>query len=186
MADETKAENRAPTSEDYTALKAALASERAKARELAEQAAKPLLEKVTGLEAEVASRVKDIESLKGQLAEASAGFEGAKAAYAYAVEDFKKLAAASNPLIPPEAISGTTVEEVKASLDRASKLVANVRDAMQKQAQAASVPAGAPARTGPDMSTLSTREKNQPWPGAGQKKKRAIVKHQIQSTKYQT
>jgi hypothetical protein len=159
LADETKTENRTPTAEDYAALKAALATERAKARELAEQATKPLLEKVTGLEAEVASRIQDIESLKGQLAEASAGFEGAKAAYAYAVEDFKKLAAASNPLIPPEAICGTTVEEIKASLDRASKLVTNVREAMLKQAQATSVPAGAPARTGPDLSTLSTREK---------------------------
>jgi hypothetical protein len=62
-------------------------------------------------------------------------------------------------LIPPEVIFGTTVEEVKASLARTNKLVANVQESLAKQAAAASVPAGAPQRTGPDVSAMSTTEK---------------------------
>jgi hypothetical protein len=156
---ETKVENNTPTAEDYAALKAELEAERTKATGLVEQATKELQGKVTILETEVVTKTQDIEALKGQLVEASTNFEGAKAAYAYAVEDFKKLAAASNPLIPPEVIFGTTVEEVKASLARTNKLVANVQESLSKQAVAAMVPAGAPQRTGPDVSAMSTKEK---------------------------
>ena len=167
MADEeTKVENNTPTAEDYAALKAELEAERSKAAVLVEEATKPLLEKVTSLEAEIGAKTQDIEAMKGQLAEATTAhselveeFEGAKAAYAYAVEDFKKLAAVSNPLIPQEAIYGGSIEEIKASLDRANKLVANVQESMSRQAAAASVPAGAPARTGLNVEGLSTKEK---------------------------
>jgi chromosome segregation ATPase len=159
LANETKTENNTPTAEDYAALKAELEAERSKAAVLVEEATKPILEKVTSLEAEVGAKTQDIEAMKGQLAEASTNFEGAKAAYAYAVEDFKKLAASSNPLIPQEAIYGTSIEEIKASMGRANKLVANVQESLSRQAQAASVPAGAPQRTGPDVSTMSTKEK---------------------------
>jgi len=155
----TKVENNTPTAEDYAALKLELEAEKERAAGLVGQATTELQGKVTNLETEVATKTQDIEALKGQLAEASTNFEGAKAAYAYAVEDFKKLAAASNPLIPPEVIFGTTVEEVKASLARTNKLVANVQESLAKQAAAASVPAGAPQRTGPDVSAMSTTEK---------------------------
>ena len=160
MAEEiTEITNETPTAEDYAALKAELEAERTKATGLVEQATKELQGKVTTLETEVVTKTQDIEALKGQLAEASTNFEGAKAAYAYAVEDFKKLASASNPLIPPEVIFGTTVEEVKVSLNRANKLVANVQESLAKQAVASAVPAGAPQRTGPDVSAMSTKEK---------------------------
>jgi hypothetical protein len=77
-------------------------------------------------------------------------------ALAAAVEDFKKLAASSNPLLPPEIIFGTTIEEVKISLERANKLVANVQESLAKQAAASVVPAGAPVRSGPNTEGLST------------------------------
>ena len=155
----TKVENNTPTAEDYAALKLELEAEKERAAGLVGQATTELQGKVTNLETEVATKTQDIEALKGQLAEASTNFEGAKAAYAYAVEDFKKLAAASNPLIPPEVIFGTTVEEVKASLARTNKLVANVQESLAKQAAAAAVPAGAPQRTGPNTEGMSTKEK---------------------------
>jgi molecular chaperone GrpE (heat shock protein) len=132
-------------------------------QELVQPAGKELQDKVTALESQVEARAGVITGLEGQLATLSRDFEGAKAAYAYAVEDYKKLAASSNPLIPAEAIQGATIEEVKDSLDRALKLVANVQSALQeglsKQAQAASIPAGAPARAGLDTSAMSTKEK---------------------------
>jgi hypothetical protein len=116
-------------------------------------------DKVAEAESQVEAKAGVITDLEGQLARLSHDFEGAKAAYAYAVEDYKKLAASSNPLIPVEAISGATIEEVKDSLDRALKLVANVQESLTKRAQASSVPAGAPARAGLDTTGMSTKEK---------------------------
>ena len=161
MADdnETKVDNNTPTAEEYAALKAELETERAKATELVAEATQPLQERVTALEGELETKAGLITGLEDQLAQAANDFEGAKAAYAYAVEDFKQLAIASNPLIPQEAIYGGSIEEIKASLDRANRLVANVQESLSKQAQAASVPAGAPQRTGPDVSAMSTKEK---------------------------
>jgi hypothetical protein len=133
--------------------------EKEKAAELVEQATKDLRDKVTSLEAEVAAKTQELDELKKINELNELNFEGARAAYAYAVEDYKKLAAVSNPLIPAEAISGTTIEEVRDSLERASRLVAGVQEALAKQAQASSVPAGAPVRAGLDTSAMSTKEK---------------------------
>ena len=128
-------------------------------QELAQPAGKELQDKVAVLESQVEAKAGVITGLEGQLASLSRDFEGAKAAYVYAVEDYKKLAASSNPLIPAEAIQGATIEEVKDSLDRALKLVANVQESLSKQAQASSIPAGAPARAGLDTSAMSTKDK---------------------------
>jgi molecular chaperone GrpE (heat shock protein) len=128
-------------------------------QEMVQTAGKELQDKVAALESQVEVKAGVITGLEGQLARLGHDFEGAKAAYAYAVEDYKKLAASSIPLIPAEAISGATIEEVKDSLDRARKLVANVQESLSKQAQASSIPAGAPARAGLDTSTMSTKDK---------------------------
>ncbi len=158
MADETTTENTtpAPTQEAYDAIKLELEGERQRTQSLVAEATRELTERIATLETDLATKTGELEPLKDQLAEASTNFEGAKAAYAYAVEDFKKLAAASNPLIPPEVIFGTTIEEVKVSLERANKLVANVQESLAKQAALSVVPAGAPARTGPNTEGLST------------------------------
>ena len=128
-------------------------------QEMVHPAATGLENKVASLESQVEAKAGVIIDLEGRLASLSRDFDGAKAAYAYAVEDYKKLAASTNPLIPVEAISGATIEEVRGSLDRALKLVANVQESLVKQAQATSVPAGAPARAGLDTSAMSTKEK---------------------------
>jgi len=128
-------------------------------QEPVQPAGKELQDRVAALESQVEAKAGVITGLEDRLAGLSRDFEGAKAAYAFAVEDYKKLAASSNPLIPVEAISGATVEEVKDSLDRALKLVANVQESLSKQAQASSIPAGAPARAGLDASAMSTKEK---------------------------
>jgi hypothetical protein len=154
LGDETKdpTENQTVTKEEYDAIKLELEAEKVKTQEAVEQAIKPFQEWKTALENTVAGQQTELNTKVEEL-------EGAKAAYAYALEDFKKLAASSNPLIPPEVIFGTTVEEVKASLERANKLVANVQESLAKQAAAAVVPAGAPARGPASTEGLSTKEK---------------------------
>jgi chromosome segregation ATPase len=158
--------NEAPTQEAYDAIKLELEAERQRAQGLVAEATGELTERIATLETEAKQKDEqittystDAQALQEKLDLVNKDFEGAKAAYAYALEDFKKLAASSNPLIPPEVIFGTTVEEVKTSLDRANKLVANVQESLLKQAAASAVPAGAPARTGPNTEGMSTIEK---------------------------
>jgi hypothetical protein len=160
---ETKVENNTPTTEDYEALKAELEAEKAKSQELVSEATKGLTEKVTTLEADLVTKTGELVAIQGQLAEASTNFEGAKAAYAYAVEDFKKLVLASNPLFTPDIIGGDTIDAVKASVGKAGVLVSKVKEGLEAQASALSqlsvVPAGAPARSQINTEGLSTKEK---------------------------
>jgi chromosome segregation ATPase len=155
----TETTNETPTKEDYEAIKLELEDERQRAQSLVAEATGELTERIATLEAEAKQKDEQITIYSTDAQALQEQLEGAKAAYAYAVEDFKKLAASSNPLIPPEVIFGTTVEEVKASLARTNKLVANVQESLAKQAVASVVPAGAPQRTGPDVEGMSTKEK---------------------------
>lgn len=122
-------------------------------------AAEELKARIASLEQEVLIKDEDIEALKRSLELTRQELEGAKAAYALAVEDFKRLACEHDPLVPPEVVVGDTIEEVKQSLARASGLVARVRQAIQEQAKEVNVPAGAPPRQGADLSAMSPREK---------------------------
>jgi hypothetical protein len=169
LAEEPEITNETPTKEDYAAIKLELEAEKAKTQEAIEQATKPFQERVTELEATLASlpttsELKlELEAMKGQLAEASTNFEGAKAAYAYAVEDFKKLVLQANPFFTPDIIWGDTIDDVKTSVEKAGVLVSKVKEGLEAQARAlaglTTVPAGAPARTGPNTEGLSTKEK---------------------------
>jgi uncharacterized coiled-coil protein SlyX len=159
LAEENENENQTVTKEEYDAIKLELEAEKQRAETRVTEATGELTQRIATLEADLATKTGELEPLKGQVATTTEELNGAKAAYAYALEDFKKLVASSNPLIPPEVIFGTTVEEVKASLERANKLVLSVQESLAKQAAAAVVPAGAPARTGPNTSGLSTTEK---------------------------
>jgi chromosome segregation ATPase len=167
---ETKVENNTPTAEDYEALRQELEAEKQKSTELVEAATKDLQDKVTSLEAELAARTGELETLQGQLAEATTAhselveeFEGAKAAYAYAVEDYKQVVLQANPLFTSDIIGGDTIEDVKTSVDKANALVGKVKEGLEVQASALSqlsvVPAGAPARGAQSTEGLSTKEK---------------------------
>jgi uncharacterized coiled-coil protein SlyX len=160
MGDET---NSVPTAEEFAAVKAELEAEKAKSVEAVTTATQALQERVTSLETEISTKTQDIEALKGQLTEASTNFEGAKAAYAYAVDDYRKLILQTNPLFTEDIIVGSTIDEVKTSVEKAGFLVDKVKSGLENQAKAlaalTSVPAGAPARTGANTEAMSTKEK---------------------------
>jgi len=69
----------------------------------------------------------------------------------------------ANPLFTPDIIWGTTIEELKNSMEKASLFVSKVKEGLEAQAVANAaaivVPAGAPVLTGPNTETLSTKEK---------------------------
>ncbi len=76
-----------------------------------------------------------------------------------AADRYRELALEQTPELPADLVSGGTVEEIDESLQRARETVSKVRGHLESQAQAGKVPVGAPPRSEPDLSGLSTEEK---------------------------
>lgn len=71
-----------------------------------------------------------------------------------AVAKYREYLLAQHPEIPPELVKGNTIEEISESFLEAQKVVGRVHQHLEE-----SIPAGAPARSGIDISALSPREK---------------------------
>jgi len=76
-----------------------------------------------------------------------------------AAERYRELVVRSEPALPAELIAGESIDAIEASVDAARALVGRVRSQLEAQAQAGRVPAGAPPRSGPDMSALTPEQK---------------------------
>ncbi len=74
---------------------------------------------------------------------------------------------AAAPEVPPELVVGDTVDAIDRSLAAARETVAAVRRQLAERTAVERVPAGSPARGGPDLSALSAREKIALALGAG-------------------
>ncbi len=74
-------------------------------------------------------------------------------------ERYRQALLLNVPDVPPELVTGGTVDEVDASLAAARATVAAVRRHLAEHAAAARVPAGSPARGAADISALSPRQK---------------------------
>ncbi|MDD5509536.1 MAG: hypothetical protein PHI12_01805 [Dehalococcoidales bacterium] len=108
----------------------------------------------------------ETEQLKGELAAKNSEIQtlgetaaALGASLARAVTAYKGMVVRANPGLTPELISGETVDEVDASLERARGIIASVRKSLETEYAGARVPAGAPPRTHPDLSSLSPIEK---------------------------
>jgi hypothetical protein len=104
-------------------------------------------ERIAQLEEGIASRDAELADLKESLASAVAKYRTAV------------LAAATG--VPEELIKGETIEEIDKSLETARGMVAQIRQQLETDAAAGSVPAGAPARTGPNLEGLTGQAKIQ-------------------------
>ena len=76
-----------------------------------------------------------------------------------ATQKYRALILAAAPEVPEELVNGRTPDEVDASFAAAREMVERVRLQLEAKAAAERVPAGAPARTPPDLSGLSPVEK---------------------------
>lgn len=94
----------------------------------------------------------DIASMRSMLDEAD------KRAAAGAVR-YRELAVRSEPALPPDMITGDTIEAIDASLGSARELAGRVRSHIEEQTHAARVPAGAPNRRPPDISAMTPEQK---------------------------
>ena len=85
------------------------------------------------------------ESLRSQLADT--------------LERYREMLLARDPDVPVEMVQGGNVAELESSYERASGLVERLRRRAAEHAAQARVPAGAPARRGPDLGGLTPQQK---------------------------
>ena len=109
------------------------------------------------------SRIQELEAALGQaevaMKERAEEMEGLKALLNQAVALYRSSLLAAEPEIPQDMVQGDTVEEIETSLAQARQMVERVRGQMETQAAQERVPFGAPARSAPDLSNLSSQEK---------------------------
>jgi hypothetical protein len=117
-------------------------------------------EKVATLEASLTSKSGELTEAKKSLDAGAADIASLKLAAQAAVNAYRNLAISTNPLFTPDLITGGTIEEINASVERVKGLLGRVRTHVEAELKASVVPAGAPAgRTEPDTSGLSPKDK---------------------------
>ena len=114
-----------------------------------------------GLEQTIGERDSEIVTLKQGTVESVEKVTSLQESLNLAVSAYKTAVAQANPAVPGELITGDTIEAVDQSLESAKSLVSTVRASIGAEIASGRVPAGAPARTAPDLESLSPREKIQ-------------------------
>lgn len=143
--------NGAPVPEDLEAIKAQLEEEK-EAKAAAEAAVAEKDDRIAELEASLSEAKTNLASVTDQLTDETKAHGQAVAKYLDAV----RLA---NPTIPQDTIAGGTIEDIDASLAKATTIATAVRANLEAQAKEARVPAGAPPRGEISIEGLSPREK---------------------------
>jgi chromosome segregation ATPase len=151
------------TEEQYNQLKGELEQERAKVNEQVAQATQPLTERIASLEEELRTNAQAAEQQKAAAEEKDKGFASLSAQHEGAVNAYRDLVLKSNPLLPADMITGATVEEINASVEKANGIIGRVKEGLElqnhQQTQQTTIPAGSPGRAPADLSNMTTREK---------------------------
>ncbi len=115
--------------------------------------------KISELEQALASRSAENATLKQTLAELEEKVNSVSQKLNQAVSSYKALVIQANPGVIEELISGDSIEQINESVERAKALTSKVRKELETEVSKTRIPAGAPERTLPDLSALSSREK---------------------------
>jgi len=111
------------------------------------------------LEDAVAQRDAEIFALRETAEAARSESTGLSGSLMEAGEAFRELVMQAEPGLPADMVTGGTIAEIRESADRARALVEQVRRDVAAENARQQVPAGAPPRSAPDVSALSSREK---------------------------
>jgi len=143
--------NEVSTPEDMEAIKAQLEEEKT-AKAAAEAALAEKDTRIGELEASLSEAKTGSEAITAELA-------SAKEANTQAVAKYLDAVRLANPAIPQDIIAGDTIEDIDASLAKATTIAESVRANLEAQAKETKVPAGAPPRGEISLEGLTPREK---------------------------
>jgi len=117
------------------------------------------LDRIASLEASLAAKTAELAEARKMADAQTADIAGLQKSGAEAVRAYRKLAASSNPLFSEDVLVGESIADVDAAMARVLDLASKVRSRIEAEIKSVNVPAGAPERSGPDLSALSPREK---------------------------
>ncbi len=117
--------------------------------------------RLTELEQTLVAKDSEVAAVKQSQSELEARLTTLNGSLAEAVTAYKTMVVQANPEVVAELVTGDTIESVNESLGKAKVLISKVKQGMEAEISLARVPAGAPERTLPDLSALSSREKIQ-------------------------
>ncbi len=104
-------------------------------------------------------REASIQKLTSDLEERGSVVSRLQEQLASAVDKYRDALLSSAPEVPQELVQGQTIGELDVSMAQARQMVERIRNQIEAQAASERVPAGAPLRSGPDVSALSPAEK---------------------------
>jgi ABC-type molybdate transport system ATPase subunit len=111
-----------------------------------------LQRRIAGHEEARAAQTVELEDLRAAVGESEAQAREA-------VERIRQAVLEREPELPRDLLTGDSVADLDAAVAHARQTVAQVRQHLEQQAQSQRVPAGAPARGGPDVSAMTAGEK---------------------------
>jgi chromosome segregation ATPase len=116
------------------------------------------------LRSQLAATEGEREEARGAVTELEAMAEATRGQLRDAVARYREARLSAAPDIPHDLVPAhATIEEIDREFEAAERVVGQLREKIAReaveQARAARVPAGAPARRGPDVSSLSASEK---------------------------
>jgi chromosome segregation ATPase len=156
---------RDPEGEELAALHEQLADARAEVERLQHEAASATARAQTAI-VEAATLRSDLQAEQEAAAAAASGadalrtqLEEASQRERAAAERYRDLLVRTEPALPAELIAGDSIDAIDASVDAARTMVTRVRSHIESRAQSGRVPAGAPARSAPDLSALTPEQK---------------------------
>jgi multidrug resistance efflux pump len=111
------------------------------------------------LEAELAAIRESAGPNQAELDDLRARLEKAEGRARDASSRYRDMLLQAEPDLPVDLVTGDTIAEIDGSVQQARATVARIRQRLEEQAPTLRVPPGAPARAGPDLSSLSAAEK---------------------------
>jgi len=116
-------------------------------------------QEITTKDSHVSELELTVSNLQQSIAESNDNLAQLKESLTQAVGSYRALVVQAKPEVLEELVTGDSIEAINESLRSAEELIGKVKMSIAEEIASARVPAGAPQRTPPDLSALSSREK---------------------------
>jgi chromosome segregation ATPase len=151
--------NGAPQTDELAAIKAELEAEKPVLSEAEGKAIAEAQAILAEKDARIAELEKALSEAKQQSEAVTAELATLKDTHTKAVSKYLGAVKTANPTLPGDVITGSTIDEIDATLAKALAIAESVKKSLEAQAKEAKVPAGAPTRGGIALEAMSPREK---------------------------
>jgi hypothetical protein len=155
-----------PDGEELAAMQEQLAEARAEVERLQREAANAVAE-AAFLRDDVRMSNEAVSAANAEATGLREELDAAARRAQAAAERYRDLVVRTEPALPSDLIAGADADAIDASVTAARAVLQRVREGMARHYDVPPVPAGAPARSSPDLSALTPEQKIRHGLGAG-------------------